>query len=301
MSLLKNCLIEELLTLLNPADYIREIWSEPYSWQTDALDPKVKRLLLMCARQSGKSTVSSGLGGHTAKNIDRSLTLIISPSQDQSKETMKKVDDFLAADSAIRLVKSSAFEKELENGSRIIALPGTERSVRGYSGPFLIIVDEASRVLDSTYKAVRPMLTGNPDAKLIILSTPFGKRGFFYDAWMSKAGFWKKIFVKPAYRLSDDQKEIIPAVPEEEFQAYWQERGVSAYYSPRHEKSWLEEELEEMGAWWFQQEYMCEFLEAEGSVFDFERILNSVSEDLAPLLLGDDESMMSDELEELDL
>jgi hypothetical protein len=43
-------------------------------------------------------------------------------------------------------------------------------------------VDEAARVSDELYLAVRPMLAVS-DGALWLMSTPFGKRGFFYEAW----------------------------------------------------------------------------------------------------------------------
>ena len=66
------------------------------------------------------------------------------------------------------------------NGSRIVGLPGTEGTVRGFSAVSLMLIDEASRVDDAMYKALRPMLAvGGGD--LWLMSTPCGKRGFFYD------------------------------------------------------------------------------------------------------------------------
>jgi hypothetical protein len=74
----------------------------------------------------------------------------------------------------------SALRLELENHSRIISLPGQEQTVRGYAGVSLLIVDEAARVPDDLYFAVRPMLAVS-NGRLIALSTPFGKRGWFYE------------------------------------------------------------------------------------------------------------------------
>jgi len=68
----------------------------------------------------------------------------------------------------------------LPNGSRIEALPGSEKTVRGFSGTSLLILDEAARVDDELYYAVRPMLAVSGGA-LMLLSTPFGKRGIFHQ------------------------------------------------------------------------------------------------------------------------
>jgi hypothetical protein len=46
----------------------------------------------------------------------------------------------------------------LSNGARIIALPGKEETIRGFSGVTLLVIDEAARVLDDLYQACRPML-----------------------------------------------------------------------------------------------------------------------------------------------
>ena len=40
---------------------------------------------------------------------------------------------------------------ELANGSRIVALPGNEASIRGFSGVTLLLIDEGARVPDDLY------------------------------------------------------------------------------------------------------------------------------------------------------
>ena len=41
----------------------------------------------------------------------------------------------------------------LPNGSRIVGLPGTEATVRGFSAVSLLLIDEASRVVDEMYQS----------------------------------------------------------------------------------------------------------------------------------------------------
>jgi len=67
---------------------------------------------------------------------------------------------------------------QFPNGSRIVGLPGSEETIRGFSAVSLLLVDEASRVADELYMAVRPMLAASSGA-LWLMSTPCGKRGFF--------------------------------------------------------------------------------------------------------------------------
>lgn len=283
----------DLLFSLSPAKVLEDLDMPPYEWQKEALDPRYKRILVVAARQAGKSSISSGLGHHTGRFNDNSLSLIVSPSEQQSKETMKKVEELIHRDPEADLVQDASFEKKYSNGSRVLALPGTERSVRGYSGPRLIIMDEASRIEDNTYKAVRPMLTGNPEATLIAVTTPFGKMGWFYKEW-AESSWWHKIMVKPAFRLSEDRTKVIPDIPEEEFKAKMANFGVSAYYSPRHTQEFLQEELDTMDWWWWMQEYGCEFLEEGFGAFDMGAVRDSFDD--ITMMFGMDEIEEDDEV-----
>lgn len=265
---------DDLLFSLSPGAVLEGLGFPPFAWQKEALDPKHKRILVLAARQSGKSSISAGRGHHTGRFYENTLTLIVSPSEQQSKETMKKVDELIMLDKEADLMGNASFEKKYSTGSRVLALPGTERSVRGYSKPKLVIMDEASRIEDGTYKAVRPMFTGNPDGVLLAVTTPYGKMGWFYEEWTGSTR-WHKIMVKPAFILNDSRTEVIPDIPEAEFKAKMAHHGVSAYYSPRHTQEFLQEELETMDWWWWNQEYGCEFLDEGFSPFDMNAVRDS--------------------------
>jgi hypothetical protein len=56
----------------------------------------------------------------------------------------------------VRATTESVLRIELENGSRIVALPCLEANIRPYSGVTLLVIDGAARVSDKHYKAVRP-------------------------------------------------------------------------------------------------------------------------------------------------
>jgi len=140
------------------------------------------------------------------------------------------------------------------HGSRIIALPGTEKTVRGYSGVDLLVIDEAARVLDELYYSVCPMLAVS-GGELIALSTPWGKRGWFYEEY-EKGG--------------DD----------------WQRIRITANECPRISPEFLEEERRRMPSAWFRSEYLCEFTEALDSVFRSEDIERAFSADVKPLFLS---------------
>ena len=81
------------------------------------------------------------------------------------------LDGFNALGRPLPVVAESALRLELANGSRVVSLPGDEKNIRGYSGVTLLVIDEAARVADELYYAVRPMLAVS-QGRLVALSTP---------------------------------------------------------------------------------------------------------------------------------
>lgn len=237
----------------NPVLMAERIGIEPDPWQADVLKSDAHQMMLLCSRQSGKSTVSSVLGLHKALYTDNSLTLLASPSLRQSQELFRKIKDGLnpLRSTAPGLSAESALRLEFSNGSRIVALPGSEATIRGYSGVDLLIVDEATRVPDELYQAVRPMLAVS-GGRIVLLSTPFGKRGFFFHEWAESLDAWLRI-------------------------------KITADKCPRIDREWLARERNLIGDWWYRQEYMCEFVETTDSVFSYDDIARAISPDVKPL------------------
>ncbi len=220
----------------------------PDPWQADVLASSAKRLLLLCSRQAGKSTVTSMLGLHTA--MTGGLCLVLSPTERQSVELLRKAKDSLRAINA-RPARESETTLEFANGGRLIALPGAkEGNVRGFSGVDTLILDEAARVPDELYASVRPMLAVS-GGRLVLLSTPFGKRGFFWRAWES----------------------------EQE----WHRVKVTAADCPRISAEFLAEERAAMSELSYKSEYLCEFVDTDESVFASDLVHAALDADLAPL------------------
>jgi len=174
----------DLAMALDPVAFARAASFEPDPWQADVLRSRTPRILLNCARQSGKSSVVGVLAAWTAIYCRGSLTLLVSPTERQSKELFRKtIAAYRALGRPVPPQSESALQLELESGSRVIALPGKEGTIRGYSGVDLILIDEAARVPDETYQVVRPMIAVS-SGRIIALSTPFGTRGWWWREWM---------------------------------------------------------------------------------------------------------------------
>ncbi len=224
---------------------------EPDPWQAQLLRADHERTLLLASRQSGKSAVAAALALREALLHPGSLVLLLSPSERQSGELQTKVFgyyDDLGAPVPGR--KRTELQLHLVNRSRIIALPESERTIRGYSGARLLVVDEAARVDDGLYRSVRPMLAVSK-GKLLALSTPFGKRGWFYDAW-SGAEDWNRV-------------------------------KATADMCPRISPDFLAEEIRALGERWYRQEYACSFEETIDAVFSSADIQRAFSDDVKPL------------------
>jgi hypothetical protein len=176
---------------IDPSLILKSMNLDADPWQRDLLLCQDRQIILNCCRQAGKSRTVSALALHTAIFTPGSLTLILSPGQRQSSEVFKKV---LEAYNAIGRPVKAEYETQLKieftNKSRILCLPGKEETVRCFS-PNLLIIDEASRVPDDLYRSVRPMLAVSK-GQLVVLSTPFGQRGWFFDEWTG-AGAWKRV------------------------------------------------------------------------------------------------------------
>jgi len=162
----------------------------------------------------------------------------------------------------IGLDKQSELRLRLENESRIIALPGKEETVRGFSAVDLVIADEAARVPDSAYVATRPMLAVS-GGRFVGLSTPAGQRGWFYTAW--------------------------------ETQPDWEKVKVTGYDCPRMSDEFLEQERREMGDWQFRNEYLCEFQDTENQLFRTEDIESALTEEESALFGGESTQFLTDE------
>jgi hypothetical protein len=220
-------------------------------WQERLLRSDSPRILLNCSRQSGKSTMAGVVALHKALTVAGSLVLILAPAERQAKELFSKVAEAYRA--LGHVVPAESYRKmgaELANGSRIEALPGTEKTIRGFSGVDLLLVDEASRVADELYYAVRPMLAVS-GGRLMMLTTPYGRRGVFFEEWTDGQG--------------------------------WERYEVPASQCPRISEGFLEEERQVLPRRIYRQEYECSFEDTEDAVFAYEDVQAAISSEVTPL------------------
>ena len=234
---------------------IERLGFQPDPWQARLLRSSRRHVLLNCSRQSGKTTSTAVVALHRAFHVPGSLVLLISPSLRQSRELFVKVADFRrvleGAPDGPRLLEDNKLSMRFENGSRIVALPSSESTIRGFSAVDLVVEDEAARVSEETYLAIRPMLAVS-GGRLILMSTPFGNRGHFYHSWLNGGDAWERT-------------------------------RITAAECPRISPEFLDEERAALGEWRFQQEYCGVFVEGEDQIFSQDAITRAISSEVEPL------------------
>jgi hypothetical protein len=240
---------------LNPSYVLQAAGMEPDAWQRDLLESNFPMTILNCSRQAGKSQIVAATALVSAILEWPALILFLAPTVRQSAELffhLVRLYYALGQPYKKRLLDSE-HTLELTNGSRIVCLPDKEGHIRGFSSVRLLVIDEAANVSDALYLAVRPMLAVS-DGRLILLSSPFGRQGFFYEAW-------------------NGEPDAIPEGREWVMQGEnWRRYRVPCTMCPRIRPEFLRKERSEIGERWFKQEYECEFMDMLDAVFSGDEI-----------------------------
>lgn len=243
-----------------------------YPYQRRWVEDASRLKIWLASRQIGKSFALSIEAVRLALR-SKCAVLILSASERQSREVMEKVLSHLRAIKAMTKLmgqeleaSESKTEVRLPNGSRIISLPASPNTVRGFSGH--VLLDEFAFHEDARaiYRAMLPTILHG--YQLRIASTPNGRSGLFYELWKDETnGFARhRTTIHDAVRdgLTVDLELLRKACP--------------------HPDDWA-------------QEYECEFLDEATAWLSYELIASCEDEDAtlvpseaftAPLYLGMD-------------
>jgi hypothetical protein len=222
----------------DPAKLMTLAGTTPDPWQVSLLRCSADRVLILASRQVGKSLTAGALALREALLCPGSLTLLLSPTLRRSGELFrdKVLRLYNGLGRPVATTQESALTMTLTNGSRVVSLPGEEGTTRGYSSVALLVIDEAARVPDPLYQAVRPMPAAS-GGTLVRLSSAYAKVGFFYEAWTDGGPGWARV-------------------------------KVTASECPHIDSASLDEERAVLGQRVYAREYGCEFSAADDAVFD---------------------------------
>jgi hypothetical protein len=138
--------LNALIRGLDPAAMMAALRFDPELWQVRVMRSTGALVLLLCARQAGKSTTDAALAPHTVLYGPESLVLLVSPSLRQSGELLRKVHGFYQVlGRPVAAEKDTAVTLALVNGSRVVCLPANPEKIRGFSPVTLLVVDGAAQ------------------------------------------------------------------------------------------------------------------------------------------------------------
>jgi hypothetical protein len=196
---------------------------------------------------------------HKALTQPGAEVLILAPTEDQAKIAYAQAARlYRKAGAPSGAISDRRTGLELQNGSTLEARTALERSTRG-RGADLLIFDEASRIYEQDYLGVLPTLAASGGDQ-ILLSTPNGRRGFFHDIYHDEGDDWQRTRV-----VADDVPHRYPM-------------GLEFFRRRMPEE-------------FFRQEFFCEFLDVDGSLFSTDdiEVALAAGEEIEPIRIGDEE------------
>jgi len=242
--------LDTLADSIDPVRFAARLGIVCDPWQVQALRSKEKRILLLCGRQTGKTTVSAIRCLWQALYEPNSLILLVSPTLRQSGEGFKRITAFYERlGRPLPTKQETALTLWFSNNSRIVSLPSSEH-IRGFSAD-LVCVDEAAHCSDELFTAIMPVLAVT-QGTAILSSTPWVPSGYMYRQWFEGGPEWLRI-------------------------------KTSSEDCPRIEKSFLGSEKQALGQF-YSAEYCADWISAESCFFDRDEVLAAFTDEIEPLL-----------------
>lgn len=237
----------------NPSLPMERMGMRPDPWQRDLILSEAREITVLCTRRAGKSRAVATRVLSKCLTRPNYLAMVFSPTQYQSMEFLDYVRQMNAAmGQPYKLLRDARREMAWANGSRAVSFADSTKGAVGFT-PNMLVIDEGAKVSDELYNSVRPMLALG-DCEMLTISTPFGKRGWFFDIW-------------------GDPDKL----------AEWESFCITAEKCPRISPEFLRRELLTVGERWFGQEYLCKFNDAVDAVFAQSVIDQMFDNDLQPL------------------
>lgn len=230
----------------SPLDFANALGVALDPWQRAALTTATHDILLLVTRQGGKGEVATFLALDQVLNVPGSTTVVVSRADRQAKRLLRRIKRrYRQLSDVPPVITDSVYAFELRNGAEILALPGSEETIRGIEAVDLLIIDEAALVPDDLFHAVYPMLA-TTDGRCVAMSTARGRRGWFYREFMEGGDEW--------------HREVIT----------WK-------HVPRLKAEWIARTRRRLGEFSFVQEFECEFLDDVTQFFATELIASAKS------------------------
>jgi len=171
----------DLERLLDPAARLAHwMGHEPDPWQLEAFTTQASEIALRVGRQAGKTSMLAARAVEEM-HIPNSLTICVAPAERQAKIIAREIGRQVR-ETELLITRPTQTELELSNGARVVALPSTSDTIRGFMSVSLLIIDECAFLQgdgggEDLIAGVLPMLT--EDGQVYFSSTPAGKNNYF--------------------------------------------------------------------------------------------------------------------------
>ena len=170
----------------------------------------------------------------------------ISPSFSQGRKVYRELIEFLSPSGIITKANSSTLTIETKYGSTFQAFSmETPNSIRGYTVSGILVMDEVSFYPDTLPDGSEPWssvimpITKARKPKVLVISTPKGKRGLFYEMYLRGVG-QEKGFREITATIYDDKlvteeeiedikRRVSPMAFEEEFMVKFLDSSVTFF------------------------------------------------------------------------
>ena len=224
---------------------------KPLPFQVEILEDDSKNVIIVGGRQIGKSlTLAAKALWNAFVKTDQDI-IIVAQNLRQAKVVFDHIYRYVSTNILIKkhTRKLTITEIKFDNNSIIRCLPAgrTGEGIRGFTAT-MIIFDEAAFIPDEVFVSLEPSL-GVKGSQAIYSSTPYGKRGYFYQLY--------------ATEMAKNQAH-------RDFSIYVVPTTKNPYFS----KQLLDRERQIKTPLQFTQEYEAQFVDESGLFFPFSLIFS---------------------------
>ena len=203
-----------------------------------------KTVVTVSSRQKGKTFMIANLLLYYALNNNKYKCFCVSPTLKQSKSIYNTIYDAIEGTGIIKKANAADYEITFINSSKIYFKSAEQgEALRGYTADFLCI-DECCFITDDVWYVIQPWRDFKK-APVLMVSTPFVKEGFFWNYYN--------------YGLEEVNNTITINWSDEQFK-----EDIEKILPPEK----LEEYKRVLPKNQFKTEYLGEWLDDEGVVFD---------------------------------
>lgn len=228
-------------------------------------DPETKVLVARWSRQSGKSVFAEVA---LIESMCKPLTFnaYISPTYSQGRKVYKEITQLLDGTGVIKKANASTLTiQTVFNSVLQFFTMESPTAIRGYTISGLLVLDEASFFPDvlsdgsEPWSSVIMPITKARKPKILVISTPKGKRGMFYDMYLKAVAGekgYKEISASiydddlvTAEEIEDIKKSVSPMGFDEEFMVMFLDSSLTFFKGFEHcfqsfnyndnEKQWI--------------------------------------------------------------